>query len=126
MPRYFEARNVNHRWSRKRYIWYVIVIEIHNAYSTSNILHLPNHSEATRHISKGEIVAPAPLVHIPYKDAVSYFGEMKDENDMNILTPEGFTMRDTDVITGKQLLLNYCFGHSKSTLLLCPYGSGTT
>lgn len=25
---------------------------------------------------------------------------------------------------GSQLLLNYCFGHARSTLLLCPYGSG--
>lgn len=41
------------------------------------------------------------------------------------LTPEGFTIRNTNDIRGKQLLLNYCFGHSKSTLLLCPYGSGT-
>lgn len=71
-------------------------------------------------------MAPAPLVHIPYKDAVSWFGEMKDDNGMNILTAEGFTMRNTDDVRGKQLLLNYCFGHSKSTLLLCPYGSGTT
>jgi hypothetical protein len=25
---------------------------------------------------------------------------------------------------GYQLLLNYCFGHPQSTLLICPYGSG--
>ena len=25
---------------------------------------------------------------------------------------------------GKQLLLNYCYGHPDTTLILCPYGSG--
>lgn len=81
---------------------------------------------ATRFIPKGDIVAPAPLVHIPYKDALSLFGEMKDEDGFNILSSEGITIRNTSEVRGKQLLLNYCFGHSKSTLLLCPYGSGTT
>jgi hypothetical protein len=74
---------------------------------------------ATRFIPKGDVVAPSPLVHIPHKDSLLLFGEAKDQ-----FTKEGFTMRNTSDVRGKQLLLNYCFGHSKSTLLLCPYGSG--
>lgn len=76
---------------------------------------------AVRFIAQGDVVAPAPLVHIPYKDSILLFGELRD-----ILTSEGFTIRNTSDVRGKQLLLNYCFGHSKSSLLLCPYGSGTT
>ena len=78
-------------------------------------------AKATRSIRKGDIVAPAPLVHIPFKDSMLWFGELQDT-----ITPEGHTIRNTSDVRGKQLLLNYCFGHSKSTLLLCPYGSGTT
>ncbi|KAL3801644.1 hypothetical protein HJC23_013149 [Cyclotella cryptica] len=75
---------------------------------------------ATRFIREGNVVAPAPLVHIPYKEQLLIFGELESQ-----FTPEGFTIRNTSDVRGKQLLLNYCFGHSKSTLLLCPYGSGT-
>ena len=82
---------------------------------------LTSHSLATRLIPKGDVVASAPLVHIPFKDSISLLGEQPD-----ILTSEGFTIRNSNDIRGKQLLLNYCFGHPKSTLLLCPYGSGTT
>ncbi|KAL7488085.1 hypothetical protein ACHAW6_013684 [Cyclotella cf. meneghiniana] len=75
---------------------------------------------ATRFIPEGDVVAPAPLVHIPYNERLLMFGELESQ-----FTPEGFTIRNTSDVRGKQLLLNYCFGHSKSTLLLCPYGSGT-
>jgi hypothetical protein len=55
-------------------------------------------------IQKGEIVAPAPLLQIMDKEALTMYkntGEQWEEK-------------------GKQLLLNYCFGHPQSKLLLCP------
>lgn len=33
--------------------------------------------------------------------------------------------RDISKPIGQQLLLNYCFGHSSSSMLLCPYGHET-
>lgn len=52
-------------------------------------------------IRKGERIAPAPALHIMDKNMLT----IRDENRK---------------VMGQQLLLNYCFGHPKSTLLLCP------
>jgi hypothetical protein len=67
---------------------------------------------ASRFIPKGGLVAPGPLLHIPNKTALNIY-------KMNPHTGE----RDLSKLDGKQLILNYCFGHHKSTLLLCPYTS---
>jgi hypothetical protein len=32
--------------------------------------------------------------------------------------------RKMDTVVGQQLLINYCFSHDASTILLCPYGAG--
>ena len=53
-------------------------------------------------IRKGEIVMPAPLLQIMDREALALWDEETDER------------------VNDQLLLNYCFGHSESTLLLCP------
>jgi hypothetical protein len=54
-------------------------------------------------IKAGEIVVPAPLLHIL---------------DRNVLNIEYRT--EHEPVRSQQLLLNYCFGHPESTLLLCP------
>ena len=66
---------------------------------------------ATRFIPAGSIVAPAPLVHVLDKRNFDI------END----APSSL------LFGGKrtQLLMNYCFGHRKSWLLLCPTTSVT-
>jgi hypothetical protein len=52
-------------------------------------------------IRKGEIVVPAPLLQIANRAAL--------------------TMHDLgEKPSGTQLLLNYCFGHRDTTMLLCP------
>lgn len=76
---------------------------------------------ATRFIPQGYLVAPAPLIHIPYKEAVLMHSPSK-----GIVDDDGFDVRNITDIIGKQLILNYCFGHPESTVLLCPYGSGTS
>jgi hypothetical protein len=58
---------------------------------------------ATRPLAKGAIVAPLPLIHVPFRQKF----QMQNQHQF-------------------QLLLNYCFGHRQSTLLLCPYGSMTS
>lgn len=58
---------------------------------------------AQRTIRKGEMVAPAPLMQIIDKDALILYDKKKKKKP-----------------TGKQLLLNYCFGHPETVMLLCP------
>lgn len=56
---------------------------------------------AQHFIAEGDIVVPAPVIHLMDRHVL----EMNDENGRKV---------------GDQLLLNYCFGHRDSTLLLCP------
>ena len=56
-------------------------------------------------IRKGEIVTALPLLHIPDRAILNmYYGQ------------------DEEIGPNQQLLLNYCFGHNETSLLLCPYG----
>lgn len=65
---------------------------------------------SSRYISKGTVIAPAPVIPIGHRDALktTYFRP-------NEATGE------REYIHGNQLLLNYCFGHSNSSLLFFPY-----
>uniref|UniRef100_A0A7S1VIS3 SET domain-containing protein n=2 Tax=Grammatophora oceanica TaxID=210454 RepID=A0A7S1VIS3_9STRA len=64
---------------------------------------------ATRFLERGQVIAPAPLVQLRRKDM-----EVYDSDD--IRKKKAKTWRD-----GTQLLLNYCFGHAESSILLFPY-----
>lgn len=76
---------------------------------------------ASRHIPKGEVVVPMPLIHIPDRSIYNMYGSIVAED------PRYHSVkRNVSDIIGYQLLLNYCFGHSQSTLLLCPYGAGAS
>ena len=83
----------------------------------SSIPHAGYGAFATRFISKNSLIAPAPVVHIVdgkstvnmYNDAIGRLG--------NIVRDES-----TGPVT-KQIILNYCFGHANSSLLLFPYSS---
>jgi hypothetical protein len=70
---------------------------------------------ATRYIPSGGLVSPAPLVHIEEIDNMVMFMEhVYNEDDHLVPNRRGeYTW---------QLILNYCFAHHQSTLLLCPYG----
>merc|ERR1719232_87728 len=52
---------------------------------------------ATRLLPKGSVVSPAPLIHTCNEEDYSFHDQ-------------------------EQLLLNYCFGHRSSSIILCPYG----
>ena len=75
---------------------------------------------ATRRIPKGGLVAPVPLIHISNKAQLTMY-DMTTPKD-----GDGKIYRNTLKPIGKQLLLNYCFGHRDSTLLLSPYGIVTS
>jgi hypothetical protein len=64
---------------------------------------------AQRFIAGGEVVVPVPLIQIMDRDALIIWKEVQNENG------------DWDEVpVGEQLLLNYCYGHELSSLLLCP------
>ena len=80
-----------------------------NGMCLENILPLPSTLKhagqgafAQYHMRKGEIVMPAPLLQIMDREALAMWDE------------------ETGGRLNDQLLLNYCFGHSEATLLLCP------
>ena len=64
------------------------------------------------------MVAPAPLLHVPDRGILKMFADKVDPRT-------GEEYRDISKPAGQQLLLNYCFGHSSSSMLLCPYGHET-
>lgn len=66
---------------------------------------------ATRNLPMGTVIAPMPMLQIPNKEL------------MNI-----YVMDDTQPIPekpaiGQQLIINYCYGHPESNMLLLPVGS---
>jgi hypothetical protein len=67
----------------------------------SLIAHAGRGAFAQFSLSKDDIIVPVPLLHIINRDVLI----MTDESEKTI---------------GTQLLLNYCFGHADSSLLLCP------
>jgi SET domain len=98
---------------------------------------------ATRFLPKNTVITISPLHHIPnYHNFMnmyhiqriqkhndeSLFGQHmlnKDNNGSDSDTDDDMTYyRVMDEIQNHQLLMNYCYGHVNSTLLLCPYGSG--
>lgn len=63
---------------------------------------------ATRKISKGDVVAPAPMVHL-------------NKSQMHMYRKQGGFIEHW----GEQLIMNYCYGHPRSSLLLLPYSPVT-
>lgn len=69
---------------------------------------------ASRFLPKGSVIAPSPLVHVDRAITKMYPGVYDEEG-------EYWGDREKEAIH-QQLLLNYCFGHVQSSLLLCGYG----
>jgi len=68
---------------------------------------------ATRIMRKGSLIAPAPLLVLKRDDLVIYAAHLDRDMYDDVL--------DFDKVQGLELLLNYCFGHANSSLLLVPY-----
>ena len=69
---------------------------------------------AKRNLPNGTVITGSPMHHIPFKDTFMGMYGFADNDDTN----------HQEEIVGEQLLLNYCFGHEQTSMLLCPYGSG--
>ena len=74
----------------------------------------PSHSKngrgafASRFIQEGEVLAYSPVLPLPRKEL--RYVRKRDR-------------KQQDAVSRDQLLLNYCFGHENSSVLLYPYGS---
>ena len=78
--------------------------------STSTLPQAGRGAFASRDLPEGTIVAQLPLIHITERFRLNMFHFESDP----------YSKRTTP--RPPQLLLNYCYGHPESTLLLCPYG----
>ncbi|KAG7366711.1 SET methyltransferase domain containing protein [Nitzschia inconspicua] len=88
----------------------------------SRIPHAGRGAFASTFIAKGEIVAPAPLIHIPNRDVFTLYAEKISNVEKTKGNVAKNIVPDHSRPIHQQLLLNYCFGHRESSLLLCPYG----
>jgi SET domain len=73
---------------------------------------------AYRTLPKGTKVAQLPMIHISDRAILTMYNfvNIQGEQQISYLPSKGAG------VMGKQLLLNYCYGHQHSTILLCPYG----
>jgi hypothetical protein len=78
---------------------------------------------ATRFLKKGSIVTGTPVHHVPNKDFATMFHMIKNKTDGSSDGEETW-LRFVDEIESFQMLLNYCYSHTETTMMLCPYGSG--
>lgn len=68
---------------------------------------------ASRSFASGEVITGSPLLHVP------------ESKVLNLIHWDAQNLiKDSERVVGKQVVINYCFGHPETELLLCPYGSG--
>ena len=67
----------------------------------------------SRDLPQGTLVAALPLIHLTNRSLRDRFDPFQEEPEQDA---------DSPIKRPPQLLLNYCFGHNESSLLLCPYG----
>ena len=73
---------------------------------------------ATGFISKGSLISPMPLNTIIDRDFMLIYELLESEE-----TGERMKVEESEAI-GQQLIVNYCFGHEESKMLLCPMTNG--
>lgn len=75
---------------------------------------------AVRSLLRDQVITTTPLLHVADADFFNLYNvtSMFDENDNE------HYQKHVDTVVGSQILLNYCFGHEETTVILCPYGSG--
>ena len=78
---------------------------------------------ATRFIPEGEVVISAPLIHSPRgRDVFKMYAQNKTNDRGNYVRGDS----ESAIHVGYQLMLNYAFGHPKSSMLMSPYGPGAS
>lgn len=75
-------------------------------------------------ITKGSLVAPAPLLLIQSTSYMDMYST-KIFQQRGKHTQYGVRDKTKNNVIHRQMLTNYCFGHPQSSLLFYPYGSNT-
>jgi len=70
---------------------------------------------ATRAFAKGQVVTGSPLLHVPNRTILDRYSHHFDEE---------FNRYTRTHVVSQQLVVNYCWGHHESSMLLCPYSAG--
>jgi hypothetical protein len=73
---------------------------------------------ATRPLAADQVITTSPLHHLPDSKYVEKYNYDFSQNE------NGETVRVPRSISDYQILANYCYGHYRSSMLLCPYGNG--
>jgi hypothetical protein len=79
-------------------------------------------SFSKRAVEKGQVIASTPVVHFDRSELEIV--EQSTELEEKIPGARKHGIQYTDKVIGKQLLLNYCFGHPGSNFLLLPFAPG--
>jgi hypothetical protein len=74
---------------------------------------------ATRHFVKDEAILTSPLIHITNHTLLNMYGKEWSQYGGQL-----HNWKPSEEVESHQLLVNYCFGHRQSPVLLCPYSSG--
>ena len=82
----------------------------------STLPHAGRGAFTRRFIGKGEVVVPLPLIHVANRSDYDMY-------DRRLFEEGGIQRDQSKGPVHQQLMLNYCFGHASSTLLLCPYAN---
>ncbi|OEU17961.1 hypothetical protein FRACYDRAFT_184910 [Fragilariopsis cylindrus CCMP1102] len=77
---------------------------------------------AKRDLPKGTVITGTPLIHFPNINKKNNWFHMYDYQYCD--NGQIMVRNRTNGPYGQQLLLNYCFSHSETTVVVCPYGSG--
>lgn len=87
----------------------------------STIPHAGRGAFATRSFQRGDIVTLTPMMHIADKSVLEIYDleTIQDPDTGSVVRVNNYEAG----LSGYQLLMNYCFGHSESSLLLFPLGS---
>lgn len=73
---------------------------------------------AKRAIKLGFTISPVPMLPLQNEEVLELYNETKEEDGE--MGKKEYVLDDSKPPSGYQLLLNYCFGHPESTLLLLP------
>jgi hypothetical protein len=73
---------------------------------------------ATRPLEADQVITTSPLHHLPLSSFVEKY------NYEMVVNANGEMIRNAVSGKGYQVLVNYCYGHQHSSMLLCPYGNG--
>jgi hypothetical protein len=74
---------------------------------------------ATQKIAKDELIVPVPMIPVGNKALMDMYEFVENHDEEG--RPTGLTY-NFEKYRGQQLLVNYCFGHPESSLLLMPVG----